>query len=424
MRKIKIIKNKFVNYCIYILNLLQYFCFYSKNLESKILVYSVMPPQRTGMAPFALNIFNKKSNFVILTEFNKFMHYFRCLFALNNFNKNVFSSCFEKKLIKKLKIDSKIFVVGNSPHHKYSVDKAIETKGDDNRYLYLGENFVMNMLIDYFQLSDNYKIEKFVEKYYNKHVKIENDDVYNSLKNAGIYGVKIMIELTGIKNFIVFTENAFQCFEKEFTPIELSDLNINVVSIPIPNINIKFDNKYNVKRDGNIIVGSFGICHKLKSTNDVIEAINIMNKKGINTKLVLAGYGVKNYLNSVDKDIDQSNIISITDPSIEEFYNIMSQIDIAVQLRSDPHGEGSGCISELIALNKKVITTENFVAQCIKEFCVEVEPHVHPEKLANVIIETLSKQNDCNYNKAKNLNFNNCAEEILQIVLTKKEDVL
>lgn len=395
----------------------QYLLFFSKNNKARVLVYSVMPPENTGMAPFALNIFNKREDFIVFSKHKYLLNYFNCLFSQKHFNKNVYPFELEKLIEKRTDVQSKIFVIGNSSHHKYTLDKAIDTKGENNRYLYLGENYVMGFLIEYFKLNTIEKIKNFIYKYYQKNVDIEKQNIYESLTNANIYGTKILSEITGIKNFIVFSDNAIEFFKKDFGENEFADLNIKIAPTVIPSFNRKNNPQNTYENRDYIMVGSFGISQKNKSTDDIVKAVNCMNAKGEKTKLLLAGYKVNNYIKALPENITTEHIIAIENPNQNKLYELMASVDVAVQLRSVSHGELSGCISELLGLNKKVITTKNFVPNSIKKFCVEVEPFIAPEALANVISDELIRKNELDFTQLNTLDFKNCAEKIYEMTI-------
>ena len=193
-----------------------------KNSE-KTLVYSVMPPATTGMASFALNIFNKqKQDFLIVNKFNNIFYYLYAVFYEKQFNSNIFDISIDKQLNKNFKIDKKIFVVGNSSHHDETFKKAVASKGEENRYLYLGENLLITPALNYLNAWKKHNMEACIHKYYNKELDVTFDEDINKFwVKHNITGLKIIKELTGINKFIVFNENAKELLKKEFSKDEL-----------------------------------------------------------------------------------------------------------------------------------------------------------------------------------------------------------
>ncbi|MGL4982864.1 MAG: DapH/DapD/GlmU-related protein [Treponemataceae bacterium] len=383
----------------------------SENSNSKIAVYTVLPPEKTGMAPFALNIFSELYNdFDIISNFKNLYAYNVALKYTKNKTKNVYPYISNNFLLSKRQYIGKIFVIGNSIHHTTSLIEAIKTKNTPNRFLYLGENYIL----DFISLFLKTDIKSLIQEYY-KNIFIKNDDIIDHcfLINQNIFGLKIILKLTGINQFIVFNENAKKLFLKEFEDIELKNIKINVIDTPLLNINRS--KKINLKKNSEFVVGSFGMIQNSKSTKDIIKAIDILKEKGYKIKLLLAGYGVDSCL--TEWNIKNENIISYNSPSDKILYSLMGSVDLSIQLRPRPHGESSGCVSQLICFGKKILTSKNFVSNNIKQYCIEVDPYIEPENLANIIIEFL--YNPQNFNPQEALNkftFINTANMIFNAV--------
>lgn len=387
---------------------------FQKKHDHKILVYSVMPPAKTGMASFALKIFNKQKNFfLIINKFNNIFEYLYAIFYEKQFNSNIFDISFDRQLIKKFTVDKKIFVIGNSSHHNETFRKAVLSKGETDRYLYLGENLLITPALNYLKAWKKEAMENVILKYYNKKINVTFTEDINIfwIKNK-ISGLKIIKELTGINKFIVFNENAKELFNNEFSQEELNEIEIISIKPPVEDLtNIIPIRELSYHSRDYKLVGSFGLPQAQKSTDDIIEAVNLLNNKGIKTKLLLAGYDINTYLNTLE--INKENIIVYEKPSSAKFLSLMKAVDTAIQLRPNNQGETSGCISELLGMRQKIITTKGFVTNGLEKFCINVEPYISPQRLADVIIETLnSKDNSYNYDTLREYSFSNAAYQI------------
>lgn len=389
--------------------------------NNKILVYSAMPPATTGMASFALRIFKQNINdFIIINKFNHVLEYFYALFFEKNFNKNIFDISANISVLKNFTIKGKIFVIGNSPHHDETFKKAVETKGEANRFLYIGENLLLTPPLNYLNGWRKEKMEQIIEKYYNKKLEITFEEDLNTfwVKN-NIYGLKIIKELTGINKFIVFNDYSRKLFEKEFSEDELKELEIYVINPPIDEIKDVKISKELIKSN-EYLIGSFGLPQAQKSTHDIIEAVNLLNKSGEKIKLILAGYSVKKYLGTLN--LDKNNIIIYEKPSTKKLLSLMKTVDIAIQLRPNSQGETSGCVSELLGLNKIIISTAGFVTNGLDKFCINVPPYISPEALAKVILESLNANNCITRNIFENYTFKNAANMIKEILWKYKAE--
>lgn len=77
--------------------------------------------------------------------------------------------------------------------------------------------------------------------------------------------------------------------------------------------------------------------------------------------------------------------IDLSLPSIQILLNWWVVLT-SVRFRSNPHGESSGCIQELLALDIPVITWENFVTKVFRNEVYEVSGDVEPMELAEKIL--------------------------------------
>ena len=95
-------------------------------------------------------------------------------------------------------------------------------------------------------------------------------------------------------------------------------------------------------------------------------------------------------------DSASKNIIIKHSPSDEELFKLMQSIDLAAQLRKNPHGESSGCIAQLLGLNKKILTTENFVDNKFKDFVYTLPSDADTEDLEKKILFCLQEPDKLN----------------------------
>ncbi len=97
--------------------------------------------------------------------------------------------------------------MGNSPHNVPYLKYAIEEKDKENSYLYIHEAHQLFLIYFYLNASiTNFK-EVIIKNYPNVDKDIKNlselNEISNILIKKNIYGIKILLLLTNIKNIIV-----------------------------------------------------------------------------------------------------------------------------------------------------------------------------------------------------------------------------
>lgn len=317
---------------------------------------------------------------------------------------------------------AKIFVLGNSPHHMMSFNEAIKTAGEKNRYLYLHEPILAGPFLAMLN-NDINKLKEFIVDWYpwlkNKVNEVEFTDVNAFMIDNNIFFIRPLLNLTKINKIIALNEKCKNLILKELTPLEASKINIDVSFLPIE----KFEGieRINIqKNEKEYIIGCFGIASKFKSTEKVIQAVNILNKQNFNVKLILVGPNISDYLNFYPEE-DKKHILIYNNPDNKTWLELMNSVDLALQLRPNANTDSSGCVSELIGLNKRFITTTSFVVDDFKAICDFVDSDITSEELAKAIKTNLENLHDNKINDDIFLkySFKACAEKIKEFVNTK-----
>ena len=371
--------------------------FKNKNIQQKdkVAVFGILPPKTSGIALYTYKTF---------TVVPKIYDIFSEVEDINIYNKllknseNIYPIGMYDYLNIFQKYKSQIYILGNSDHHKEILKKAIETKNISNRWLYLHEAMLLWGIFPTF--GDDFAtclplVKESYPEYYEV-IKNFNDmgDIYKFLSNKNYGGVRILIDITKIQNIIVNNNIAKNLIINELTEEQRKIVNIKVVFLPIEELNVK---KIDLKNENCTIIGSFGIPQEAKQTDLLIEAVKLLNDENDNKyKLLLAGYGVFNYLEN--NNIHEKFILPYDSPNSEYLYRLMASVNLAVQLRKNPRGESSGCISQLLSLNQKIITTDGFVSEYGYNCCNTVSKNITARELA----QTIKRVHYCkqNYNSS------------------------
>lgn len=334
--------------------------------EYIIPVFSTTLPDRSGIAKSSEQLFGSRE-FILFTGQKTYRDR-----LINQKNKssgisdNVYPMISFLDFSKYFEYKSKIFVLGNSFHNIPSLLAAMKYSSRED-WIYLHDA----QLEDLFASFGNYLGVGLNE--------LENR-FYHDIKES-IYWLKPLIHLTKVRKFIVNTASAAEILRGE---CENEDLNIQTVFLPI--IRERVDSRVNLK-EKRIVVGTFGIpSDYCKGTIKIIEAIKKIRDMGINISLIMAGFAVDDYLKN--KKIKYDWLMPFDAPEHDNFMKLINSVDIGIQLRDHSHGESSGCISQLLACQKKIVTTEGF-AEYSKRLCNNIIFTVPPQSSADVLVRKI-----------------------------------
>ncbi|MBR1423953.1 glycosyltransferase [bacterium] len=350
--------------------------------NKKIAIFSVLPPETTGVAHYTYKThIVEQDKYDIFSDIKTFGDYD---YLLDDGRvSNVFPLSFYDKANEKEKYGYRIFVLGNSWHHRMILEEAIKSKGDENRALYLHETLLTGL----FKATRFWRI--FIKEWYPEYLKdidTVNSDTYNFAMSNNVFGIRALINLTGIRKIFVNNERAKDLIQAELTPEEYEKLNIEVMFLPVEEI--VAEKKDLSKGKYKYVVASFGVPGKSKLSDAIVEAIILLNKKFNNAyKLIICGYEA----NKIDtKDCDFIEIVD--SPETDHLYTLMNSVDLAIQLRPNPHGESSGCVSQLLGLGQNILTSNGFVAKDQEQYCHLVNGVVSVEELAKSIENSVSNK--------------------------------
>lgn len=263
-----------------------------------------------------------------------------------------------------------IFAVGNSDHNFYlwNVFKSIEFLDLYHKcVLYVHDPFLNNFIQSGLGLSNEEYVELLSTSYKLntediKHLKSFNEKwvLHSVLYNLGVTGVRVLAQ-KGFTRFLVNSKRARAILENDLKDLKVQfDELFHPVFAPVAFSR----NKYNPTeifddlkdRDNILLIGSFGVPGSAKGTDVVIDAVRKIRARGVNAKLIVAGFGVDDYFKN-NTFLDDDFLIKINSPSDAFLYSLISEVDVAVQLRLNDAGESSGVVPQLLKSKKKVIVS-------------------------------------------------------------------
>lgn len=384
------------------------------NKPHRIAVFSTLPPDQSGIAGYTYKLhsthpdkYDLFGNIRTLSDYDD---------LLKNDVLNVFPYSMYEYIKTKHDYIGKIFVFGNSPHHGIALEEAMKTFGEKKRFAYLHEAFIVGTFLSKFP-----ELKEFLKKWYPFISKdLNSRNIYEIMRKNGLCGIRPLIEMTGIRNFIVNNETAKSMITEEIEKLNLGKCNIHVFFHPVPDLsNINKDTSLNFGNT-DFVIGSFGIPGSTKRIDDIIRAVNELNKDNHKIKLLLAGYNAKSNANTLR--VNLSNTVIIDNPTDDELLKLMKSVDLAIQLRKDPHGESSGCIAQLLGMGQNLITQYGFVPHDFENYCTLISASSSVQEIKSAILSAIyNKKQKAPKSLIKQYSFDELAIKIENIVKEENE---
>ena len=367
--------------------------------KNRIAIFCPMPPQKTGIAPYTLLTHNKLPDiYDIIAEIpNKEAAMIPETYD-GHFNENIIPYSVYQHLGKDY-YKKKLYVIGNSFHHLPTLRDALDNAGTCVCAFYLHEASIIYLWFTYFNF-DFKMIQDFFRRWYPELAQVISSaqDIWAIERYClehDVCGVRPLVMWSHVNHLFVNTPKAYDMVLNDFPSTYRNKIRITRGFLPLPDLRSVPSISYD-KGGANYVFGSFGTpLDDTKSVLDIIQAIEILNKKGYYIKLMLAGYKVNEYLERMTLQYQylKKLLIAIDSPDDQTLLSLMKSVDCAIQLRPFTRGESSGCISQLLGAGVHTIVTKGFIDEQFKPFVTFVEPYIKPEKLASIIESQLKQKN-------------------------------
>ncbi|MCR1346997.1 DUF4214 domain-containing protein [Acidithiobacillus ferrooxidans] len=322
------------------------------NQNNCILVISMGPFEKTGVAHFNTRLFSSG-----ICEVDYFCHFSKPIdyWASQLYERegcfNIYDLSTVFYALKQKSYECVIVVLANSDHNTQAaiyLDRLLSFSFDI--YLYIHDVVLLNLASKFLQYSGHDYISEFkksipsvqAEKYEGS---IRSGD-YRVLVANGVLGLEFILRDRMVKGIFVNSNHAkdlIQQFHPKYRNV------ITVLYIPVFD---EFEVRNRTSRE-DLVIGTFGVPGDDKLTLHVIEAFSRLKRNIPNSKLVLAGYGAKMFVDNLYNLPDEVkiSILSFEPETADELRLLMREVDIAVQLRKSSNGESSGVVPQLLSVD-------------------------------------------------------------------------
>ena len=294
-----------------------------------------------------------------------------------------------------------LFVLGNSNHHNYTARLLQQCQSIgmmDRVVLHIHDPCMLNYVQRAKALSNPGFMAYLgrlygIEFSFGGSVEADRFALHQALVRDGILGLRHFTAL-GIRSLIVNSGAAAQLVARDLAS------NVPVVyetfhPIFLPNgVPVNGPKCSPVSSQHAIKIGVFGVPGDSKRTGSIIAAVLILQRRGYDVKLVLAGYQMAHFARKHAHAIRRVESVVADSPSDAELVELMAGVDVAVQLRAQNLGESSGIVAQLLALGVTTIVTNLGSFREYGDAVVMVDADVTEEQLADVMLASYQSPPD------------------------------
>jgi glycosyltransferase involved in cell wall biosynthesis len=206
------------------------------------------------------------------------------------------------------------------------------------------------------------------------------------LLDAGVYGIKALLEDVNVKLVVVNSKAAQEAVERE-----LPNVRVERLFHPVFDLNTS-----RLPRVAPFQIGSFGIPNSGKGTNDVVEAFRLVQRSIPGARLVLAGWGAGEF--ALRNGLTASEGYDVYEsPDDECFDRLLMSVDVAVQLRMEARGESSGVIARLISAGVPIIASRIGAFTELDGLVEFLDPGEGADALARLLLSAVGRSNSASY---------------------------
>jgi hypothetical protein len=323
----------------------------------RILVLSVSPFDKTGVANFNVHLFSSGACEVdYFCQFGSDIDYESAIFK-DNHKLTYYDVGSVLKAVKLKKYNAILVVLANSDHNIPAViflDRLLSL-GVKNISLYIHDVVLLNVVKKLY----DFKSEDFLE-----HVKTlipsSDFDRYKASLEAGDFNVVVRNNVSGL-NMLLKNRDVTRVFvnseHSKSLIVNTDGYLANKISVLFHPVFDPFQASDDLFGEG-LVVGTFGVPGPDKMTTIILDAFMFIQKLYPDSKLIIAGYGVHKFFKNIKINDDILQSVILDEPeSTSDLLTLMRNVSVAVQLRKFSNGESSGIVPQLLSLDVPCIVS-------------------------------------------------------------------
>lgn len=285
-----------------------------------------------------------------------------------------------------------ILAIGNSDHNLYLhgvLHKIVESGLSDRCVAYVHDPCLLNFVQKGLRASPQMFATHLPNLYGDKadapaSVLQKDWDLHAHLARNGVMGLRYLCDF-GIRYFVVNSAAAEHLVQND---LKGRDFAIKRVFHPafLP-LGAQCAPLHTPAPDPSdpITVGSFGVPSHSKRILELIGAVRQLEAEGTKVRLVLAGFGVGEFMRRNADSLSGLDILHHDAPSDLQLVNYMRGVDVGVQLRTENLGENSGIIPQLLMLSRPTIVSAIGSFAELGEAVIQIPADAAVEEIASAI---------------------------------------
>ncbi|MHB1393077.1 MAG: glycosyltransferase [Clostridia bacterium] len=395
----------------------------SKNEKKKIAFFTPLPPIKSGISDYSVDILNALSTYFDIDVYIDDNYKPNCYL---NSSINIYNHYqFKKKSNQYFDI---IYQVGNSEYHVYMWDYIQGYRGT-----VVLHDYNLHGVVQFISLYKNsnekiykeYLLQDFTSDVVNDYL----DKLHNGKTSLKIYEMEINGFITNYANKIIVHSNEAR------GKLLKRDIYRNVRTIPSyaiiePLVN-NLDVKSSINIDNNtIIMASFGHIHETKRALPILKAFNKLAKKNENVKYFCVGKLDKSlkleFESFIIDNCLEDKVIVTGYTELVDFNRYIDLADICFNLRYPYNGETSGSLMRILSKGKCVVVNNiGSFGEIPDESCIKL-PNVNEMSVDGEIAaiydameKLINEENRIRHSK----NARKFAEENLDLKIVAKQYV-
>jgi glycosyltransferase involved in cell wall biosynthesis len=289
--------------------------------------------------------------------------------------------------------------IGNSDHCIYVHDflrKLSAFGGVERCTLYVHDPCLINVIQKGLRIPAKDMVRLF-EKIYDRALAhtmpngAREWEIHQNLVDAGVFGPR-WFRHQGIRRFLVNSKAAETILRRE---LGSSDTRVDRVFHPVflpLGVSVNHFNASPCVRKpiDTLTIGTFGIPSTSKLTPEIIAAAKHIMESGVAVKLIIGGFHASAFAEANSELLEGVDIEIHDAPSDVRLVELMSKVDVAVQLRRNNLGESSGVVPQLLLLGKPTVVRAIGSFAEFGDAVITVAPEDGPREIAAAILSASS----------------------------------
>jgi hypothetical protein len=333
---------------------------------ARIAIVSTMPPDETGIAVFMLrHAMALQAPTDIFTRVRDTSQFLRVAtqVRLRSGGQAIVHPLSALEAMDLLNVYERVvFVLGNSAHNTHVMRAMLSMARSDElgRCICYLHDPVCHNVVQLAHRFDGTSYLRYLSRLYDETFTDHAPEAWQASEVAvrrGILGTRAIVD-AGVRHIVVNSRAAAQLVSDDLSETQSARTLISTLFHPVFPLESGVGQRRSQRgANGITTVGTFGEAGGGKLTDLVVDGVADLRRRGVNARLLVAGYRAGQYARARFAD-SPPEWLTASEPRTErELQLTMAECDVAVQLRARNLGESSGVVPTLIGMSIPTIVS-------------------------------------------------------------------